>query len=273
MSDSLPPPDLDHISCGPDVLFRVGPVHGDIHTAHSVMGTGPWVLGPNNLPTLGSLGVLTDAMFASCVLVRRPADTWAVSTELTLHRVAALPADGSDLHAESHPLGVDADGGLGGGVVRDASGRVVVSGTQRLRFVPNDRLPGARKDGDVDPGFLERTADQRMLELLDVAPGTTGALELPTVPHLANPVGNLHGGLLAAVSEVAGLRSVQSDEAPLESASISVVFLRPGPISGSVVFRTETLHRGRTLALVQVTALRPDGKACSIATVTCHRPA
>ena len=41
-------------------------------------------------------------------------------------------------------------------------------------------------------------------------------------------------------------------------------------MSGDVTFVAEALHRGRTLAVVRVSALRPDGKACSVATVTCH---
>ena len=101
---------------------------------------------------------------------------------------------------------------------------------------------------------------------------TPGAatLVLPGSGTLVNPMGNLHGGIMFCASELAGHAAVQSMDYPLTTASVTITYLRPGLATGPTVFEASTVHRGRTLAVTQVTSRNAAGKICTLATVTSH---
>jgi uncharacterized protein (TIGR00369 family) len=142
--------------------------------------------------------------------------------------------------------------------------------TQQNRFVPG--VPGEnRRPNHSAPATGSRT----ILELLDATTRSyDGELELhlTTGPNVANPLGNLHGGIVLCLSEIAASMAVRSESDPLDAASMHIAYVRPGPVAGTVRFRTQVAYRGRTSAVVRVECLRPDGKACAVATVTCGGP-
>lgn len=259
---------------GPESAFRVAPVssHGEVY--RGTMDTGSWVIGPDGLPSFGSLGVLIDDVLGYPVVHSRPADHWATSTEISVDFCAPVPADGSRLQAESRVVCLSASGGLAQARVLDATGAIIAVGKQRLRFIQGTpaalTAEGASQEA---PAWGHREAPA--LEQLGaaIAPTSGGAiLTLPVGPAASNPMGTLHGGIMFCASEMAGHAAVQRAGFPLATASVSIAYLRPGPVVGQVTFEAVTLHRGRTLAVAQVVSRTAADKTCTFATVTCHRP-
>jgi uncharacterized protein (TIGR00369 family) len=91
------------------------------------------------------------------------------------------------------------------------------------------------------------------LSLADPADPRAG-LVLPVGPNAANNAGRLHGGIVAAVLDVAGyLRLLpeldEGTDAVTHDASCSL--LRPVGEGSTVLLRADLLHRGRTLAFLR----------------------
>jgi uncharacterized protein (TIGR00369 family) len=261
---AVDPPVL-YLPGGPEALLRVGDVSGTSALAVGSMRTGPWMLAPDGRPAAGSIGVLTDVVLGGALVAARQPGMWGATTEMSIDFGAALPVSGDEIVLRAATVHRDEHGGLARGLLRDSAGAVVASASQRLRFIPGtpDEAPPAHAvEPDASSGIFElfgvRSAqrDDRAHELI-----------VDLGPHVQNPLGNLHGGVLLCLSEVAGLIAVQSSAHPLSTASVHVAYLRPGPRTGELRLLTETLHRGRTLALARVYSVRPDGKTCSVATV------
>jgi uncharacterized protein (TIGR00369 family) len=81
---------------------------------------------------------------------------------------------------------------------------------------------------------------------------------------------NTHGGVLLCAAEIAGSLALHADAGPLQTSSIRVVYVRSVPVTDTITYTTEVLHRGRTLGTAQVTARGASGKTCAIATITAH---
>lgn len=99
-------------------------------------------------------------------------------------------------------------------------------------------------------------------------------LVLTLGPRVRNPLGNVHGGVLLGVSELAGRLAVpvgRPGQHPLTTTSISVAYLRPGRPPGELRLVSEVVHPGRSVAQVRVSSVRADGKVCSVATVGLQR--
>ncbi len=257
-------------SAAPERLFHVRDVTGDRATATGTMDTGPWVLDAAGLASAGSLGVLIDDVFGMCILHNRPAGRWGVTTELSLTFCGPVPSDGTPITAEAVVVEFGTDSGVARGSVSARDGSVIAVGTQRVRFVDGP-VPDL---SEVPPS--EGIPAGRPLEVTISADGTSTdgdrtVLEFLADAEVANPAGNVHGGVLVYLSETAGLAAVKSEVSTLRAASLQIVFVRPAPIGEVLQFQSEVLHHGRTLAVVQVSCLRADGKVCSLATVTCHQ--
>jgi uncharacterized protein (TIGR00369 family) len=242
------------------------------------MRTGDWMLGPGGEPCRGSLGVLADDILGYAVVAERPSGHWAVSTEISVDFCARVPVNGSTLLAQSHTVEFDLVGGLSQGRIVDRDGRTVALGSERVRFVPETASNPAYDETRsilTRPEPLTATSGMPTPDLLGAVThrhdgGATVILPAPI--GLANPMGNLHGGISLCISEIAGLAALQSGSGPLVTASVHITFLRPVAVDAEVAFTANTLHRGRSLGMAQVISLNPAGKACTIATVICHDP-
>lgn len=261
---------------GPEIAFRVAPVISEGEMFRGAMETGRWVIGPDGHPCFGALGVLIDDALGYPVVVSRPAGWWATSTEISVSFCAPIPAGVSALQAESSVVTVGPSGGVAQVRVTDADGQLVAFGTQRLRWVSGTpaALDGAGTGPGISPAEPPREAPALQQLGASISATAKGAvLTLPPQPALSNPMGALHGGILFCASELAGHAAVQRPGAPLTTASIHIAYVRPGSVTEPTVFEAITLHRGRTLAVAQVTSRNASGKACTLATVTCHRAA
>lgn len=253
-----------------DSLLGMGDFERSAGSVAGAMMTGPWCIGPDGRPTYGALGVLLDVLVGGAISAACPPRHWPSTTEISATFSAPLPVDGTVLEARSAAIHHEPTAALAEASVRDAEGRPVALATGRFRFTPSADAPTTRAIRAevmvpaVEPG-------RSLLELLDVTISESEAgpeLYTPGGAMIVNPVGNVHGGISLALSIVAGLHAVQSADLPLRVTSAHIAYLRPSPAATGVRFTTKPLYRGRSLAVVQVQGVRPDGKASSIATVT-----
>jgi uncharacterized protein (TIGR00369 family) len=232
------------------------------------------MLDDRGAPCAGSLGVLVDDALGAAMVARRPEGKWLVTTELSIDMCSDLPSDGSILSAEGWQTAGETGGALAQGRVLDSSGRMVATGTARGRYIAAEPdflgssysvVPAQDRIPSVEP--------LSTLALLHAAIHRVGAetsIVVPAIDAFANPLGNMHGGILLCVSELAGSVALRSDRHPLRTSSMRIAFLRPGPVTGDVTFTAEVLHRGRTLGVAHVTSRGETGKLCTVATITCH---
>lgn len=95
-----------------------------------------------------------------------------------------------------------------------------------------------------------------------LAVGADGTL-LAADPLVVNPSGVVHGGLVAWALERAARAVVGPGPA---SATQRTIFVRPAVAPLTCTGRV--VHGGRALAVVDVSAARPDGRTCAVGTVT-----
>lgn len=267
---AAPRAEVPFIVGGPEITFRVAPVVAREEIFWGAMETGRWVTGPDGRPCFGSLGVLLDDALGYAVVHSRPAGCWATTVETSVSFCAPVPAGATTLRAQSRVVTIGPSGGVAQVSVTDAAGQVVAFGTQRMRWIS---WTPAAADG-AGPSPARPPSETPVLQQLggSISATAEGAvLTLPPRPSLVNPMGVLHGGILFWASEMAGHAAVQRPGAGLTTASVHIAYVRPGPVTEPTVFEAVTLHRGRTLAVSQVTSRNAAGKTCTLATVTCHR--
>ena len=248
---------------GPEALLRVADVGGHADDASGTMRTGPWNVGPDGTPAFGALGVLTDVVWGGAAVAGASPGQWGMSTEMEVSFGAPPPADGSRLRAHGVTLYRDARGALASGTVRAPDGTLIAAGTQRTRF--GSAAPQRRP---LHSGATATLPGQGIAELLGLGDGDAGELGFTAAPSAANPAGLVHGGILFCVSELAASRALRAAVHGLAPSSLQIVYLRPGTIGEEIRCATEIVYRGRTGAAVHVRCLRPDGKACTVATLS-----
>jgi uncharacterized protein (TIGR00369 family) len=261
---------------GPEGLFALDGLTADGGTVRGGMITGPWMAGPGGRPGAGCLGVLVDDVLGYALIARRPQERWSVSTEISIDVLGPVPGDGTRLQAETELLITDAQGGLASGRVLDESGRVIALCRQRGRFVPQLPLSGAEAALTGGPQLpapdpAAGTDAASLLGLRWAGPGSPEPV-LEVTDRLANPLGNLHGGVSLCASELVAIEALLPSGPPLVTASVHIAYLRPSPIGTVASFTATVQHRGRTLGIVQVVGTNQAGKICTIATITAHQP-
>jgi uncharacterized protein (TIGR00369 family) len=267
----------------PEALFRVGAAEKRGQVVWAQMRTGPWMRGPDARPCAGSLGVFLDDLLGNALLGGRPDNYWPVSTELSIDLAAALPLDGSVLTGQGWPVSLEPGGALSQGAVRDGSGATVATATARARYLPAPRgLPRGLGSGDgpgpwaAPPVADDLSGPDSTVALLGAEPrreGGTVSLTVPGSDDFCNPMRNTHGGILLCAAEITGSLALHADASPLQTASIRVVYVRSVPVTDTITYTADVLHRGRTLGVAQVTARGGGGKTCVVATITAHHQA
>jgi uncharacterized protein (TIGR00369 family) len=257
-----------------EALFCVTSLAGSAELTTGVMRTGVWSTGTDGRPSPGSLGVLLDDVAGYAVVAARPPGHWAVSVELHVDFCGELPGPGHELRGESRVVRADAVGGLAEGRILDAAGRVVASCSERMLFVPGE--PGGLS-APVEPAAPgpRRTPAPDLPALLGVDLSRTGSgaeLTLTAGAELANPVGNMHGGVLLCLTELVGGHALGDPAAPLVSSSVHITFVRPVALHQQVRLDATVAHRGRKLGVASVLGTDAAGRVCTVATVTGRAP-
>lgn len=249
----------------PEEAFGLSGLGVSPEGSHGSMPLGPWVREADGRLAVGALGVLVDNVLAQAVLEERPADRWAVTTELALDFFTE-PAPGGEVSISGARRRVlDEGGGAATGCVVDAEGSVIASATFWGRFV--DGVPEPVRRGSRAPALTSRPSS--IDDLVGLA-GPEHERVLPQRPATVNPLGMMHGGVLVAALERA---AVDGGARPhgMVTASLRVDFLRPA--SGDQRLVVRQIHRGRTFASAEVSALRHDGKVTAWALLTFRDPA
>ena len=269
MIDAEPRP-VPFFPGGPEALLHVSEVGGSAVAASGTMESGPWNLGPDGAPAFGALGVLIDVVWGGAAVACAPPGEWGMSTEMEASFGRALSADGSPMHAHGEAVHRDALGALATGSVRAPDGSVIAVGTQRTRFAP-----AAPRPRPLDLVMATALPGRGIADLLGLAAAATttaddgdGPLTFVASSTTANPAGIVHGGILFCASELAASRALGAAAAGLAPSSLQIVYLRPGAIGQEIRCEAEVVYRGRTAAAAQVRCVRPDGKACSVATLS-----
>lgn len=252
-------PDLA-VEGGPERLFGFL-AYQDGERRTGSMNTGSWMAGPGDVPRAGALGVLVDNVLGTTISAAHPDGSWSVSTEIGIDLVGPIPVDGGIISVTVETVEVDAIGAFATGDVVDAAGNIIARCRQRGRFVPS---PATTNGWTDTPG-----ADGDLMNRLGASMADDG-LELTTTAIVANPMGNLHGGVSFCVSEWAGALAMSRVGSPLTAASVQVAYLRPIPLGTRVRFTSHVVHAGRTLGVVHVTSHDEAGKPCTVTTLVTH---
>jgi uncharacterized protein (TIGR00369 family) len=255
---------------GPERLFRFSRIPAEGSEILGSMTTGPWLAGTDAVPRAGALGVLVDNVLGNAIIASHPEGRHAVSTEISIDVVGAIPVDGTTVRAQARTVEVDATGGLALGEVADVSGEVIAHCRQRGRFV--DPRPVVSPNGG-GRGVEEIAQASDLMTLIGTVASMTedgDSLELMSAPPLANPSGNLHGGISLCVSEWLGARALGRFAGPLTTASVHIAYVRSVPIGHRVRYTTDVVHTGRTLGVAHVVGSNEAGKACTVAAVITH---
>jgi uncharacterized protein (TIGR00369 family) len=268
---------------GPERTFRVGrsevAYDGEPGDVTATMVTGPWLTGLAGTVPGGTLGVLADNALAFALLHDRVPAMWSVSAEISVDLCGPVPADGSLLTARARRVHFGEKGGLASGTVTGPDGTVIAQCSQHTRWVPGPPLEmdleawaAAGAAGAVPADVVAAAGGPASLtELLGArlhAADGGAVLELPATEELANPLGNMHGGVTFCAVDFAAHAALQSVGGPAHTASVHVAYLRPIPPGAVARFEAQVVHSGRSLGLVQVTALNEVGKPCIAASVT-----
>lgn len=224
----------------------------------------------------GGMAVLVDSALGSENHRRRPEGMWPVTTELRIDLLAKPRVGSTGLSVSTDFLGDDGHCLTTRGEVLDDDGRLVAAGLVKSMAIanvvvdPDDYDDGPSWSSALPPGTL---AEVLCMTLRDAEPGEGGARSVEAViapePSLANPLGNLHGGVFAAVAEVAGA-ALFPHEREVSSTSLDVRFVRQIPHVGPVTVRAEVVHDGRNWGIAQSVARDDRGRVCATAMVTVY---
>ena len=230
---------------------------------------------PSGRFATGGLAVLVDSGLGSENHRHRPAGVWTVTTELRVDLLARPRTGSTGLGLRSDHLGDDGHCLTTRGEVLDDDGTVLAAGLVKSMEISGVvGLEGYDEEppwpSRLEPGTL---AEVLCLTLHDRDGGPPGQRVVEGViepePALANPLGNLHGGVFAAAAEVAGA-AVFPHEREVSSSSLDVRYIRQIPLVDPVTVRAEAVHDGRSWGIAHVSTVDERGRVCAVASVTVY---
>jgi len=228
-----------------------------------------------DMPTVGPLGVLVDAVSGFVNHFRHHPGEWTVSTELALE----LSPDGSDrataddaspVIARARVLGPRGSTSLSFCTLT-CDDVVIGGGTVRSFFVTPDQVIL-----DEPAETLHRTAATTLSELMAVETAVASddvcVLRQRPDPFLNNAVGVVNGGVASAGLELAASAVVNTDDGPpMRTASVRVNFLRPFVAGDYSRYEASPLRIGRATAVADAQALADDARPALTARITAYR--
>jgi len=228
-----------------------------------------------NLPTVGPLGVLTDAVSGQSNHFRRRDAEWTVSTELAIE----LSPEGSErataigappVVASGRPLGPRDSGSALSVCTMTCDGVVIGTGTVRSYYVAPDALDLSEPTDTVATSHSASLAELMAVEPMPPA-DSVRVLRQHVDPFLNNAVGVINGGVASAALELAASAAVNTGGAPMRTASVRVNFLRPFYAGNRSRYVAAPVRIGRATAVADARAIGDDGKPAVTARVTAYR--
>lgn len=240
-----------------DVLFGVRHAMGP--TGWTVDAeAGPWLSDGAGIHHPGSFGVLADTAFSMPILYSRSHDHVAtVTTTLALDFVHDARALRGPFSGEATLVTGGDQWGAAQGIIRGAEGRVVAVGSLTgVQQVVPEGFSASRAPID---GIASREPLDSILGLQDL---TDLPIPRSVTVHarLANVRGVLHGGVAMALADVLGSRSLPGGPAAWSATSIRLDYARSAIAGSRLEVGVDERHRGRALAIVDVTLRRPSSE-------------
>lgn len=254
------------VVAGAEALLRIGLVSQSSDQTRLSVESGRWLRDSRGAASRAALGVALDDATGYVVASNSPPGKWPVSLGIRVDFLADPPMDGSTISVTGELVTVDGNGGTTRGFAADESGAIIALVTQRSHLIEVDSPPGSPAIRFETP-----TDDRPLSNHLGIIESPSGIVEMPPTPLAANGRGSVHGGILIYGSEVAALAAIDAG-GEFRTTSIDIVYVRPCNALDTTIFRTETVHRGKSLAVVRVISANSDGRACSIADVVVQRP-
>lgn len=182
--------------------------------------------------TIAAAALLADDALGLAVGGTMPLGTLAVSAELTIDVVGPVPERPVALVARAVARYVDAEGGVGTGMIADDSGRefaLVTLRSLRSRTLDPDQHSGRGESATFVP--------------------PAGTEPLSAVPGLANGSDVVHGGVTAIAGLAAAARALE----PLTVVGARIFYVRPIPADErELEVETTVIHAGRRAGMAQV---------------------
>ncbi|GAA4754906.1 PaaI family thioesterase [Gordonia alkaliphila] len=245
---------------GTDTLFRFQGDDVDAQRSTFTCLGGPWLRDEDAGVVRAGLAPALDEATGSIVGTGAEHGRWPVSLSLRLDFLGDPPVDGTPVTVTGALVTTDAQGAITRGEAHTADGTVIALVTHRSHLV------------NVDHGTLPQqavpdvpSADITVRTALGFTENKPGQLTMALNPYATNGMGNVHGGVLTVGSELAAHSLFQSG---WRTRSIDISFVRPRVGTTPTTFTAELAYLGRSLGVAHVAAHGPDGKVCSMATVT-----
>jgi uncharacterized protein (TIGR00369 family) len=213
--------------------------------------------------------ILTFADYALCLVAGRAADggtntSFAMTVSIAVEFLSAGKV-GTPLEASGEPLQVTGRLAFARGSITQA-GKVVALWSGVVRHVARAKVMGRKDEAApqragagpqvVPPGFEELTTASvysRHIGPYYSRPEVDGITMIqPTLPHMCNSGGNLHGGYMMSLADSAVTRAagVITGMAP-STVSFAAEFLAAGRPTTPLVTRVEVPRHGRNLAFLR----------------------
>lgn len=218
----------------------------------------PWAEGPAGLALART--VLVDTAGGVALAAYRGRGHGGPTIELRLDHVAPPAPHASALVAEARVRHEVGGAAFLSGEIRDDTGGVVAVASGHFLLLSR----GAK----FDPERVrrpERGADGALFRALRPAEGDPGRWPLRAERALANGRGDVHGGVLLAIGEVAQRRFQAGEAGELLPLRVAADYLRPVPADGGeLLCRTEYVRRGRTVRTLRSELVRSDGQVATV---------
>jgi acyl-coenzyme A thioesterase PaaI-like protein len=188
---------------------------------------------------------------------------------------AARPAEGASwLFAEAELLHEAGGAGYLSIAVTDDTGRSVVRSAGhyllRRRKPRQADAPGPELDGELGCPRDEVGVPDALLRALAPTGGNPEVWHLLAAEQLANPRGDVHGGALLTIGELAQRRFLAGGagaEDRMTPLTLQAQYLLPAPARGAeLTCRTSYVRRGRAFSTVRTELVRPDGRIATLVT-------
>ncbi|UPW10088.1 PaaI family thioesterase [Gordonia terrae] len=255
----------EFVLAGAEALLRVSAVRLSAQRAELSVPAGGWFADPIAGRCRSALGVPLDDVTGYVVASGAPPGRWPVSLGIRLDFLTDPPVDGPPMSVTGELIARDHASGTTRGSVVGGHGELIALVTQRSHLVSVTATPA-----NVATTFDVPTADVPVSEALGLRDRAAGHVEMPPNELAANAMGNVHGGVLLIGSEVAAMSALEAS-GEFRTTSIDIAYVRPGDGRNTVTFGAEVLHRGRSVAVIAVTAFNSSRKPCSNATVVVQR--
>ncbi|CAA0137536.1 Uncharacterised protein [Mycolicibacterium vanbaalenii] len=226
------------------------------------------------LTAVGSLAILVDAVSGGSNHIRRNANEWSMSTELSVDLLPGVFDTADDVLdtpvvARSWPVGRRNRIALSACefTVNDV---VIGSGSARNLYTTTASVDVGGHADEVATPSLQR--DFAAMMALDVGEGAASpTLAQKVDPILNNAMGVVNGGVVAAGAEMAASAVLNVNTDAAQTMALRVNFLRPFLSQEGGHYQGVAVRNGRAVAVAEGSAVNADGSVAATALITAYR--